>query len=84
VVVRGKLVRRRYYRCQTCDLRIRTLEQPDVGWWEGWDIMAVFKKQGVYWIDYYVNGHLKRERVSPDMRLMKTVRQIRKREKTNC
>jgi uncharacterized CHY-type Zn-finger protein len=35
VVVRGKLVRRRYYRCQRCDLRIRTLEQPDVGWWEG-------------------------------------------------
>jgi uncharacterized CHY-type Zn-finger protein len=35
VVVRGKLVRRRYYRCQTCDLRIRTLEKPDVGWWEG-------------------------------------------------
>jgi uncharacterized CHY-type Zn-finger protein len=35
VVVRGKLVRRRYYRCQTCDLRIRTSEHPDVGWWEG-------------------------------------------------
>jgi hypothetical protein len=27
--------------------------------------MAVFKKQGVYWIDYYVNGHRKRERVGP-------------------
>jgi hypothetical protein len=35
VVVRGKIVRRRYYRCLTCDLRIRTLEKPDVSWWEG-------------------------------------------------
>jgi hypothetical protein len=26
-------------------------------------MMAVFKKQGVYWIDYYVNGHRKRERI---------------------
>jgi hypothetical protein len=34
-VLRGKLVRRRYYTCQKCDLRIRTLEQPDVSWWEG-------------------------------------------------
>ena len=24
--------------------------------------MGVFKKQGVYWIDYYVSGHRKRER----------------------
>ena len=31
--------------------------------------MAVFKKQGVYWIDYYVNGHRKRERIGPDKRL---------------
>jgi hypothetical protein len=23
--------------------------------------MAVFKKQGVYWIDYYVNGHRRQE-----------------------
>jgi hypothetical protein len=23
--------------------------------------MGVFKKQGVYWIDYYVNGRRKRE-----------------------
>jgi hypothetical protein len=31
--------------------------------------MAVFKKQGVYWIDYYVNGHRKRKRSGPDKRL---------------
>jgi hypothetical protein len=31
--------------------------------------MAVFKKQGVYWIDYYVNGRRKRERISRDRRL---------------
>ncbi len=35
--------------------------------------MAVFKKQGVYWIDYYVNGHRKRERIGPDKRLAETV-----------
>jgi hypothetical protein len=29
-------------------------------------MMAVFKKQGVYWIDYYVNGDRKRERISLD------------------
>jgi integrase len=23
--------------------------------------MAVFKRQGVYWIDYYVSGHRKRD-----------------------
>jgi hypothetical protein len=34
-VLRGKLVRRRYYRCLRCDLRIKTLEQPEVTWWEG-------------------------------------------------
>jgi hypothetical protein len=31
--------------------------------------MAVFKKQGVYWIDYYVSGRRKRERIGPDKRL---------------
>jgi hypothetical protein len=46
--------------------------------------MAVFKKQGVYWIDYYVNGHRKRDRISPDVRLSEPVRQTRKREKTSC
>ena len=29
--------------------------------------MAVFKKQGVYWIDYYVNGRRKRDRIGLDM-----------------
>jgi hypothetical protein len=28
--------------------------------------MGVFKKQGVYWIDYYVSGHRKRERIGLD------------------
>jgi integrase len=40
--------------------------------------MAVFKKQGVYWIDYYVNGHRKRERIGPDKRLPETVLRKRK------
>ena len=40
--------------------------------------MAVFKKQGVYWIDYYVNGHRKRERIGPDKRLAETVLKKRK------
>lgn len=35
IVLKGKLIRRRYYRCLKCDLRIRTLEQPDVSWWDG-------------------------------------------------
>jgi hypothetical protein len=35
--------------------------------------MGVFKKQGVYWLDYYVDGHRKRERVGPDKRLPETV-----------
>jgi integrase len=39
--------------------------------------MGVFKKQGVYWIDYYVSGHRKRERIGPDKRLADTV--LRKR-----
>jgi integrase len=40
--------------------------------------MSVFKKQGVYWIDYYVNGHRKRERIGPDKRLAETVLKKRK------
>jgi integrase len=40
--------------------------------------MGVFKKQGVYWIDYYVNGHRKRERIGPDKRLAETVHRKRK------
>jgi hypothetical protein len=39
--------------------------------------MGVFKKQGVYWVDYYVNGHRKRERIGPDKHLDETV--LRKR-----
>jgi hypothetical protein len=35
--------------------------------------MSGFKKQGVYWIDYYVNGHRKRERIGPDKRSPKAV-----------
>jgi hypothetical protein len=37
--------------------------------------MEVFKKQGGYWIDYYVSGHRKRERIDPDSRLAETVLQ---------
>jgi hypothetical protein len=35
--------------------------------------MSVLKKQGVYWIDHYVNGHRKRERIGPDKRLAEMV-----------
>jgi integrase len=40
--------------------------------------MGVFRKQGVYWIDYYLNGHRKRERIGPDKRLAETVLKKRK------
>jgi integrase len=40
--------------------------------------MAVFKKQGVYWIDYYVNGRRKRERIGPDKKLAEVVLKKRK------
>jgi hypothetical protein len=40
--------------------------------------MGVFRKQGVYWIDYYVSGHRKRERIGPDKRLAETVLRKRK------
>jgi integrase len=40
--------------------------------------MSVFMKQGVYWIDYYVNGHRKRERIGPNKRLAETVLRKRK------
>ena len=40
--------------------------------------MAVFKQQGVYWIDYYVNGQRKRERIGLDNRLAETVLRKRK------
>jgi hypothetical protein len=32
-------------------------------------MVSVFKKQGVYRIDHYVNGYRKRERIGPDKRL---------------
>ena len=40
--------------------------------------MSVFKKQGVWWIGYYVNGDRKRERIGPDKRLAETVLRKRK------
>jgi integrase len=40
--------------------------------------MGVFKKQGVFWIDYYINGRRKRERIGPDKRLAETVLKKRK------
>jgi integrase len=40
--------------------------------------MGVFKKQSVYWIDYYISGHRKRERIGPDKRLAETVLRKRK------
>jgi integrase len=40
--------------------------------------MAVFKKQWVYWIDYYVHGRRKRERIGPDKKLAETVLKKRK------
>jgi hypothetical protein len=35
--------------------------------------MSVFKRQGVYWIDHYVDGHRKREHIGPDKPLAETV-----------
>ncbi len=40
--------------------------------------MAFFKKQGVYWVDYYVGGRRKGERIGPDKKLAETVMQKRK------
>jgi hypothetical protein len=31
------------------------------------------RSRGVYWIDYYVNGHRKCERIGTDKRLAETV-----------
>jgi hypothetical protein len=39
---------------------------------------SVFRKQGVYWIDYYVSGQRKRERIGPGKKLAATVLQKRK------
>jgi hypothetical protein len=38
------------------------------------------QEAGGYWIDYYVNGHSKRERIGPDTRLLKAVLGKRKLE----
>jgi integrase len=38
----------------------------------------VFRKQGVWWVDYYVDGHRKRERIGLDKRLAETVLRKRK------
>ena len=40
--------------------------------------MAVSKKQGVYWIDYYVSGRRKRERIGPDKHLAEVMLPKRK------
>jgi integrase len=40
--------------------------------------MGVFRKQGVWWIDYYMDGHRKRERIGVDKRLAETVLRKRK------
>ena len=42
--------------------------------------MGVFTKQGVYWIDYYVNSQRKRERIGPEKRLAEAVLKKRKAE----
>jgi hypothetical protein len=41
-------------------------------------MMGIFKKQGGFWIDYYVSGDRKRERIRPDRRLAETVLPERK------
>jgi hypothetical protein len=40
--------------------------------------MSVFKKQGVFWIDYNVGGHRQRGCIGPDKRLAETVLRKRK------
>ncbi|MFH1619705.1 MAG: tyrosine-type recombinase/integrase [bacterium] len=42
--------------------------------------MAIFKKQGVYWIDYYVSGRRKRERIGRSHKLAQEVLDKRKGE----
>jgi hypothetical protein len=34
--------------------------------------MGVFKKQSVFWIDYYLQGYREHERIDPDKRLDET------------
>ena len=40
--------------------------------------MAVLKKQRVYWIDYYVNGRRKWERIGPNKQAAETVLRARR------
>ena len=47
-------------------------------------VMSVFKKEGICWIDYYVNGHRKRERIDPDGWLAETVVGMLQAEITAC
>ena len=42
--------------------------------------MAIFKKQGVWWVDYYANGQRKRERVGESYKLAEDVLHKRKLE----
>lgn len=42
--------------------------------------MAVFNKQGIWWIDYYENGRRKRERIGPDKKLAEVVLKQRQAE----
>jgi len=42
--------------------------------------MAIFKKQGVWWVDYYVGGRRKRERVGSSYKLAQEVLHKRKAE----
>ena len=44
----------------------------------------IFKKQRVYWIDDYGNGHRKRERIDPDGWLAETVVGMLQAEITEC
>jgi hypothetical protein len=40
--------------------------------------MGIFKKPGVYWIDYYVSGHRRRGRIGPDKWVVETMLRKRK------
>src|SRR5262245_31977077 len=42
------------------------------------DHMGVLRKQGVFWVDYYVNGRRKRGRIGPDKKLAEVVLKKRK------
>jgi hypothetical protein len=49
------------------------LEQPDVSSWEGVSRWPCSRSKGVFWIDYYVHEHRKRERIGPDTELAEVV-----------